>query len=132
MDKTTYGASKQFPTPPDKSPSLDKKDITKIQQILGTLLYYARMVDSTLLVAISDLETQQTHPMERTLKNLHQLLDYCCKYPSSTVIFVKSDMILKDHSDAGYLNVNGSKRRCGVFFYLVNKKYTNNDNNGGY
>ena len=83
-------------------------------------------------MSISDLETQQTHPTERTLKNLHQLLDYCCKYPSSTVRFVKSDMILKAHSDAGYLNVNGSKSRCGGFFYLGNKPYTNNDNNGGY
>ena len=71
----------------------------RIQQILGTLLYYERMVDPTLLVALSDLETQQTKETHLTIKKLNQLLDYCCGFPNSTISYTKSDMILKLHSD---------------------------------
>ena len=117
--------------PPDMSPTLDKDNITKIQQFLVTFLYYERMVDPTLLVALSDLETQQTKETDITLKNLNKLLDYCCKFPNEVIRYTKSDMLLKVHSDAGYLNVVGSKSRSGGYVYMGNKPYNNNDNNGG-
>ena len=74
-NKPTYGDSKQYPTPTDMSPTLDKNDITRIQQIIGTLIYYSRMVDPTLLVALSDLETQKNKKTQITVKNMNQLLD---------------------------------------------------------
>ena len=106
--KPTYGESKQYPTPTDVSPTLDKNNITRIQQIIGTLLYYAGMVDPTLLVALSDLYTQQTKETQITVKNMNQLLDYCYGFPNETIRYSKSDMVLKVHSDSGYLNVVGS------------------------
>ena len=117
--KPTYGASKQYPTPTDISPTLDKDNITRIQNFLGTLLYYARMVDPTLLVALSYLETQKTKETQITIKNMNQLLDYCCTFPNETIRYTKSDMILKVQSDSGYLNVVGYKSRVGGYFIWV-------------
>ena len=79
------------------------------------------MVDTTLLVALSDLETQQTKETQLTIKNLNQLLNYCCGFPNETIRYTKSDMILKVHSDSGYLNVVGSKSRVGCYFYMGNE-----------
>ena len=36
----------------DTSPRLDTEGTTRVQQIVGTLLYYARAVDSTMLVSL--------------------------------------------------------------------------------
>ena len=130
-NKPTYGESKKYPTPTDMSPTLDKKDIMRIQQIIGTFLYYERMVDPTLLVDLSDLETQQTKETQLTVKNMNQLLDYFCGFPNATIRYAQSDMVLKVHSDSGYLNVVGDKSRVGGYFYMGNKPCDNNDNNGG-
>ena len=112
------------------SPGVEKSQITRIQQILGTLLYYSRMVDPTMLVAISSLASQQSKATTLTLKNLNQLLDYCVSFPVSTLRYKRSDMILKIHSDAGYLNESGSRSRSSGYFYLGNNPHTSNDNNG--
>ena len=76
------------------------------------------MVDPTLLVALSDLSTKQTKEKQMTIKNLSHLLDYCCDFSNETIRYTKSDMILKVHSDSGYLNVVGSKSRVGCYFYM--------------
>ena len=128
--KPNFGATIQYPTSPDMSPGVEKSQITRIQQILGTLLYYSRMVDPTMLVAISSLASQQSKATTLTLKNLNQLLDYCVSFPVSTLRYKRSDMILKIHSDAGYLNESGSRSRSSGYFYLGNNPHTSNDNNG--
>ena len=43
--KKTYGKTKQFATLPDTSPVLDKADITYIQKVVGSFIYYSRAVD---------------------------------------------------------------------------------------
>ena len=48
----TYGAPIQLAPLEDTSPRLDTEGTTRGQQIVGTLLYYARAVDSTMLVAL--------------------------------------------------------------------------------
>jgi hypothetical protein len=45
-----YGKDAQDPLPVDDSPKLPKTGITRIQQIVGAVLYYARCVDLTLLM----------------------------------------------------------------------------------
>ena len=49
----------QYSHEPTPSPFLSAKDTTRIQQSLGTLLYYARAVDPTMLPAINDIVSQQ-------------------------------------------------------------------------
>ena len=62
-----YGAKIQYAPEDDQSHPLDAKDITFIQQVLGTFLYYARAVDNTMLVAINDLGTQQSKGTYKTM-----------------------------------------------------------------
>ena len=55
-----YGAKQQLANAEDDSPVLPPSDITHIQTVFGTLLYYAIAVDNTMLVALGNLEFLQT------------------------------------------------------------------------
>jgi hypothetical protein len=72
----TYGKDTQAPMPTDDSPLLDGAGKKCIQQVVGSFLYYARAVDPTILMALSDITTQQTTPTENTKKQVDQFLDY--------------------------------------------------------
>jgi hypothetical protein len=48
-----YGAKVQTPLPVDISPKLSPKEIKEIQRVIGSILYYARAVDITVLMALS-------------------------------------------------------------------------------
>jgi hypothetical protein len=48
-----YGAKAQAPLANDNYKLLDKKGIQRIQQIVSSILYYARAVDMTVLMALS-------------------------------------------------------------------------------
>jgi hypothetical protein len=43
-----YGAKTQFGDDKTTSPALSGKDVNKLQQLTGTILYYAKAVDPTL------------------------------------------------------------------------------------
>ena len=62
-----YGAKQQFATE-DTSPKIDIKKIRLVQNIVGTLLYYARAVDSTMAAALSTIASQQANGTEATLQ----------------------------------------------------------------
>jgi hypothetical protein len=47
----TYGKDNQAPTPANKSPLLDDACKKRIQQVVGSFLYYARAVNPTILMA---------------------------------------------------------------------------------
>jgi hypothetical protein len=53
-----YGKDNQAPTPGDISPLLDAAGKQRIQQIVGSFLFYARAVDPTILMALSAIATQ--------------------------------------------------------------------------
>jgi hypothetical protein len=44
---------------------LDKKGIRRIQQIVGSILYYARAVDMTVLMALSSIASEQMKTTEK-------------------------------------------------------------------
>ena len=50
-----YKANAQAPIPTDISPKLSNKEIKEIQHIVGSILYYARAVDITVLMALSSI-----------------------------------------------------------------------------
>jgi hypothetical protein len=54
----TYGKDNQAPTPNDDSPPLNDSGKKQIQQVIGSFLFYARAVNSTILMALSDIATQ--------------------------------------------------------------------------
>ena len=124
-----YGAKQQFAEPQDVSPQLDKAGQKYIQEVCGTLLYYARAVDCTMLAALGSIATQQANPTELTLQKAKQLLDYAATHPDAIVTYRASDMVLAGHSDASYLSESKARSRAGGHFFLA-ADTTYPDNNG--
>jgi Reverse transcriptase (RNA-dependent DNA polymerase) len=118
----TYGATVQYAEPEDTSPPLAPAAVTRLQQIIGTLLYYARAVDSTMLVALGTIAAAQTKATDATMQAAMQLLDYAATHPDAKVRFHASDMILHIHSDASYLSEPQARSRVGGYFFLGGKE----------
>ena len=86
--------------------------------MVGSFLFYARAVDLTILLALSDIAGQQENPTERTMQRVHQLLDYMHTHPDAIIRYRASDMILNVHSDASYLTAGKARSRAGGYFFL--------------
>jgi hypothetical protein len=120
--KAQYGAKVQYATDIDNSPAVGDKEKKLIQQVTGTLLYYAQAVDPTLLTALSTIASQQSKPMQYTFDWAKQVLDYVASQKEAILTYKASDMVLTVHSDAGYLNETKAHSRAGGHFYLSNNK----------
>lgn len=114
-----YGKHPQQSTPLDESPALNQRQTTRLQEIVGVLLYYARAVDNTMLVALSAIASAPHSEAAATA--VTQLLNYAATHPDATIRYTSSDMILHVHSDASYLSEPGAKSRSGGYFYLSDK-----------
>jgi hypothetical protein len=112
-----YGAKIQYEPDADTTPEVNAKERTRIQEILGTLLYYARAVDPTMLVTISSLSTKQAKPTTNTMLAVKHLLDYAATHPNATIRYHASDMVLHVESDASYLSEENAKSRFAGFHY---------------
>ena len=113
-----FGAATQLTDAPDTSPPLLPSGITLLQQIIGVLLYYARILDSTMLVTLGTLASAQAKGTEATMQAATQLLNYCATHPDATIRFHASGMVLHIHSDASYLSASGARSRLGGYFFL--------------
>ena len=112
-----YGSEAQRPIAQDTSPPLSEDQKKQVQRVVGSILYYARAVDLTVLMALSTIASEQSKGTEQTWQRCKQLLDYLATNPNATVRFYASDMILNIHSDASYLSEkNAHSRACGHFF----------------
>ena len=81
-----YGAKAQYVENGDSLPPLGKDDTKYIQAAAGTLLYYGRAVDSTILPALSAIATEQAKPTAKTLATVKQLLDYCAMQDKAIIV----------------------------------------------
>ena len=72
----------------------------------------------TILLALSDIASDQANPTETTMKRVCQLLDYMATHPEAKIRFRVSDMILNVHSDASYLSAAKGRSRAGGCFFL--------------
>jgi hypothetical protein len=88
----------------DNSDPLDAGGLTRIQRIIGTLLFYGRAIDSTLLVALGTLSAAQPKRTAATSQAIIQLLSYCATHPDATIWFIASEMHLHIQSNASYLS----------------------------
>ena len=80
-----YGAAAQAPSKDDDSPEATKNKVKHIQQVMGTILYYARAVDITVLMALSTIASEQATATKTTIKNMEQMLDYSAWHPDATI-----------------------------------------------
>ena len=113
-----YGKKTQLVNDPLTSPTLSPAKKLFIQQVIGSLLYYALAVDCTLLVALGDLAASQANPTEDTLDKLVWLLNYVACNPDAEISYTASDMCLHVHSDASYLSAPKARSRAGAHFFL--------------
>jgi hypothetical protein len=107
------------------SPALSDKDVNKLQQLTGTLVYYARAFDTTLIMPINVLASEQSKATEVTANKVIKLLNYCNTHTETKIRYHASYMILHIHSDASYLSEKEAKSRAGGFFYMGNNTKTN-------
>jgi hypothetical protein len=127
-----YDAKTQYVENETTSPALSAKDVNKLQQITGTLLYYDRAVDPTLVMPINVLASEQSRATADTSDKVIKRLNYFNTHPGTKIRYHASDMIIYIHSDASYLSERDAKSRAGRFFYMGNisdtsKKLTNGE-----
>ncbi len=125
----TYGAKAQYVEQEAPSIPLDKEGQKYIQAVTGTLLYYSRAVDPTMLVALNAIAMQQASPTQRTMERVKQLLDYCASQEEAVLTYHARNMILTVHSDVGYLNETKAQISAGGHFFL-SSDIQNLPNNG--
>ena len=105
----------------DDSPPLNTTDTKHIQSIVGSFLYYARAIDSTMLPALNDIGAQQASPTENTQKACKMLMDYASTFPNAVIRYIASDMCLSLDSDAAYLVQPQARSRYAGYFFLSNR-----------
>jgi len=111
----SYGNKVQFNNI-DNSKTLDALELLTVQRITGSLLYYSRAVDPTMLTAINKISTSENS--ENTLKAAHHLLNYANTWDNAVLRFHASDMKLIVYSDGSYLGDTKSRSRQGGIHYL--------------
>ena len=82
-----YSAKSQFVSAEDTYQQLDAVGITRVQRTLGALLNYTRAVNNKLLVALSDIGSQQAKATTQTKATVAQLLDYVATYAADGLKF---------------------------------------------
>ena len=112
-----YGAKIHFDEVEDDTP-ITAEEKTRIQQIVGVLLFYARAVDPTMLCAVNKLASHQADPSATTVTQANRILQYAAKYPAASILLKASDMQLRCHSDASYLSEANSRSRAGGILFL--------------
>ncbi len=112
-----YGPKAQTPLPVDILPKLSPEEIKEIQRVIRSILYYARAIDITVLMALSSIAIEQSKGITNTMTKTKQLLDYHATYPNATICVHASNMIMNIHSNASYLSeFDAHSRACGHFF----------------
>jgi hypothetical protein len=94
--------------------------IKHVQAIVGTLLYYGRAVNPTLLTALSSIAAHQANGTTAVAKSCQQLLNYVATHPNAGICYKACNMILAVHTDASYLSKQEGKSRVSAHFYLTN------------
>jgi hypothetical protein len=105
-----YGANTQYATKDETPPLLAQQCLT-IQKVAGSVLYYARAVDLTILMPLNYIATEQTKATEKAQATTNQLLDYLATHQDATIRYHASDMILHIHSDASYLSISNARNK---------------------
>ena len=77
-----YRKRPQMAPDPGKSNILDKNSTKRIHSIVGTMLYYARSVDPTMLQEINEILRVHSQPTRDTAEKEKMLLDYDAAYPN--------------------------------------------------
>lgn len=117
-NKPQYGVKIQLTGPTGTMPSLTEPQTKRLQQVVDTFLFYARAVDSTMLLLLNALVVAQKNSAQATIQALVHFLNYCATHPGATLCYHASNMILHIHSNAAYLNETRARSRVGGHHFL--------------
>ena len=119
-DPIIYGKKsiQQMATAQHQHDPLPKEKIKYVQSVVGSLLYYARAIESTILPALNDISKSQANPSEVTLQQCQRVLDYVNTYKKVRVRYYASDMILNVETDAAYLVLPKARSRLAGYFHM--------------
>ena len=92
--------------------------ILRVQSIVRAAIFYGFAVYNKILVAISNIGTQQALDTEATNDAVHQFLDYLATYPDGGILYRASDMILEAHYDTGFHNESKGRSRAEAKIFL--------------
>jgi hypothetical protein len=119
--KPVYVTHPQLTLPVDDTALLPPSALARIQEITGTLLFYARAIDCAMLVALGTIASTQSKGTQATAQALTQLINYTAAHPDATVRYTASDMYLHIHSNASYLLAAKARSRAGGTFFLSSR-----------
>ena len=102
----------------DTSPLLTAAEILEVQEIVGSLLYYARSVDYTMLPAVNTIGAEMSSPTQRLTPVINRLLAYAATYPDNQLVYHASDMVLEVQSDASFHSRSRGRSVAGGIAYL--------------
>ena len=69
----------------DNTPPATKEERRLVQQVVGSIIYYAKGVDLTALTGLSTLASEQAKATGQTVMNMGQMLDYLATNPNATL-----------------------------------------------
>jgi hypothetical protein len=75
----------------------------EIQVAVGTLLYYARSIDPSILTVVHELGSVQAKPTVEDIRKMERLLQYVSSHQHYSIRFHASSRQLQIQSDASYL-----------------------------
>jgi hypothetical protein len=102
----------------DLSPLASSEQQHELQVVVGTLLYYARTVDPSILTAVHELGSVQSRPTTNDLRKMERLLQYVSTHQQYGIRFHASSMQLQIQSDASYLSRTRARSVLGGLHYL--------------
>ena len=71
----SYGVKGPQPAAVDDSTPLQAHEILRLQEIIGSVLFYARAVDCTMLPAINHISSEQSKPTQRVMDMAIRVLE---------------------------------------------------------
>ena len=109
----------------DLSPHVTTSEQKYLQSVIGTLLYYARVVDPTMCTAIHELGSIQSAPTQNDMVKLDRLLQYASTHRNNGIRFYASNMVYNMLSDASYLCRPRTRSVYGLVAYLGQDEWIN-------
>jgi hypothetical protein len=102
----------------DNSPRASTAQQHELQVVIGTMLYYARTVDPSVLTVVHQLGSVQSRPTLNDIKKMERLLQYAASHQHHGIRFHASNMQLQIQSDASYLCRPRARSVLGGYHYL--------------
>ena len=123
-----YDAKIRHPVPENTSPPLIEEKIRRVQDVVGTFVWYGALCDPTLAASLSALATRQSKGTDNVKKASHQLLDCLATHPNAAIRYHASNMILALDTDASYLSDPNARSRAAAYYFLTRKDRPNFNN----